>query len=129
MISQDNKIKRYCSESLKLVENYDKAVADTEHQWDCHHRGEVLPCGVFSVQDLEKFGLYWHRPASELVFLRYDEHRSLHSKNRTKETLSKIEDSKKGDKNPNYGKRLSKETRRKMSEARRRYWQNKKSFD
>ena len=54
----------YCCESLELVESYTAAKADDFQGWDIHHRGEILPCGRFSADDLKKFGLYWNRPAS-----------------------------------------------------------------
>ena len=72
--------KNYCSEDLSLIENYDKAIADTTQTWDCHHREEVLPCGRFSRDDLKKFGLYYKRPAAELIFLTPTAHRQLHYK-------------------------------------------------
>ena len=72
--------KSYCSEDLSLIENYALAIADTTQTWDCHHRGEILPCGRFSVSDLKKFELYFNRPASELIFLTHSEHRRLHLK-------------------------------------------------
>ena len=72
--------KTYCCEDISLIENYDKAIADTTQTWDCHHRGEVLPCGRFSIVDLKKFGLYYNRPASELIFLTPVEHNRLHFK-------------------------------------------------
>ena len=72
--------KKFCCEDPSLIENYDKAIADTTQTWDCHHRGEILPCGRFSRDDLKKFGLYYNRPASELIFLTHSEHRQLHNK-------------------------------------------------
>ena len=38
-----NQLKRYCYEP-ELVENYDKAMADTEQLWVCHHRVETIMC-------------------------------------------------------------------------------------
>ena len=72
--------KSYCSEDLSLIENYALAIADTTQTWECHHRGEVLPCGRFSPNDLTKFGLYFNRPASELIFLTKAEHTRLHKR-------------------------------------------------
>ena len=87
MISHSDELRyMYCSEPLENIENYDKAVADTEHVWDCHHRAEILPCGVYSREALKKTGLYWHRPARELIFLRHDEHIRLHTMNQSQET-------------------------------------------
>ena len=79
MINEYNATK-YCRADLSLIENYDKAIADTTQTWDCHHRGEILPCGRFSIDDLKKFGLYYKRPASELIFLTLFAHRQLHKK-------------------------------------------------
>lgn len=112
MISDDPKTRRFCSEPLSHIENYGQAIADAEHVWDCHHRGEILPCGRYTVAQLQKHGLYWHRPASELIFLRHDVHSSLHHKGKiireeTKRKLSKYF----------KGKRLSDEAKRNMSEA------------
>ena len=72
--------KKFCCEDISLIENYALAVADTTQTWDCHHRGEILPCGRYEVKDLKKFGLYYKRPANELIFLPHDEHISLHHK-------------------------------------------------
>ena len=72
--------KTFCCEDLSLIENYDKAIADTKQTWECHHRGEILPCGRFSRADLKKFGLYYKRPVSELIFLTPTAHRQLHLK-------------------------------------------------
>ena len=90
--------KAYCCDDLSLIENYDKAVADTTQTWDCHHRVEILPCGRFSTDDLIKFGLYWKRPASELIFLTKTEHNRLHKTGvlRSDATKKAISDAKKG---------------------------------
>ena len=82
--------KKFCCEDISLIENYDKAIADTTQTWDCHHRGEILPCGRFSVSDLKKFELYFNRPASELIFLTRSEHRRLHLKGVPKPYLKGI---------------------------------------
>lgn len=72
--------KSYCSEDISLIENYALAIVDNTQTWDCHHRGEILPCGRFSPNDLTKFGLYFNRPASELIFLTKAEHTRLHKR-------------------------------------------------
>ena len=97
MISKQT-IKKFCCEDPSLIENYDKAIADTTQMWECHHRGEVLPCGRFSRADLKKFGLYYHRPASELIFLTPSVHRQLHKKGfpRSEATKKAIGEAKKG---------------------------------
>ena len=72
--------KKYCCDDISNIENYELAVADTTQTWEIHHRGEILPCGRFSADDLNKFGLYYKRPASELIFLTKTEHTCLHFK-------------------------------------------------
>ena len=126
----EKQARRYCYEP-ENIENYSHAVSDKEHIWDCHHRGEILPCGAYSIDTLLKYGLYYHRPASELVFLRHDEHARLHTslRNRGKKYLlgkkfseehkRKLSESKIGKKRPPF----TDETRRKMSEARKLYFE------
>lgn len=77
MIS-DKQVRRYCCEEMSKIENYEVA-RNSNERWDCHHRGEILPCGRFSPKDLVKFDLYWHRPASELIFLPHSEHQRMHT--------------------------------------------------
>lgn len=104
-------IRRYCSEFEK-IENYDKAMTDMEHTWECHHRLENGPNGeVVSKKDLIQYGLYYNRPASELIFLTKAEHRSLHHKGKPSPN--------KGKPPHNKGKPMSEETKRKMSESRK----------
>ena len=108
MINERNS-KYYCREDISLIENYELAVADSE-TWHCHHRGEMLPCGRFATDDLKKFGLYWRRPASELIFLRHDVHIGMQHIGRhlSEETKHKIVTALKG-------KPASTETRKKIS--------------
>lgn len=147
-------ISRYfCSDDISLIENYSKAVSDENETWDCHHRAEILPCGRFSRKDLKTFGLYWRRPASELIFLKHGEHKGLHNigngyflgKRHTSETrrimslshtgrlhteeeCRKISESHMGWRNPNFGKKASEETRKKLSEAHKglKFWNDGK---
>lgn len=126
MIRETN-AKHYCCENISNIENYEQAVADKEHMWDCHHRGEILPCGRYSRDSLKKFGLYWNRPAHELIFLTHSEHRVLHNKGNKNmfgkyhsvETRRKMSDAQSGEKNHNFGKKFSEEHRRKLSEAKK----------
>ena len=79
-------LKRICRDDISLVENYDKAIADTEHMWILHHRDEIrtLPSGITvyrSVQELKENGRYWHCPANELIFMTREEHYTLHNAN------------------------------------------------
>ena len=89
-----------CKDDIYLIENYDKAIADTSQMYVCHHKAGILPCGRFSREDLKKFNLYWHRPANELIFLTKSEHIRLHllCKHHSEETRKKIGDARKGKK-------------------------------
>jgi hypothetical protein len=79
--------RQYCAEDISNIENYKQAVMDYMKAWDIHHRAEILPCGLFSMDDLKKFGLYYNRPASELIFLTHAEHIRLH---RVYQNLNKV---------------------------------------
>ena len=75
MISK--KLKYYCCDDFSLIENYDKAINDETQIWVCHHRKEDEG---YSREDLKKMGIYYKRPASELILLTSSEHNSLHNK-------------------------------------------------
>ena len=106
--------KKYCSEDISLIENYALAIADTTQIWDCHHRAEILPCGRFSPNDLNKFGLYYNRPASELIFLTHSEHSRLHTKG-----VPKSEAHKKAIGKAKKGIQLSEEHKKAISDAKK----------
>ena len=61
----------YCREDLSLIENYDKAINDNTQIWRCHHRLEIQDNGkiIYTSKQLQDMGLYYNRPASELIFL------------------------------------------------------------
>ena len=85
----------YCKD-YKLIENYDKAINDKEYVWDLHHRDEIreLPSGMValrSIEYLKLWGLYYHRPADELIFIRNDKHISMHSKYRYLDSNAKTD--------------------------------------
>lgn len=68
--------REYCYQDISLIENYDKAVADTEQTWQCHHRNEIIMnCGK---KELISKGAYYCRPARELVFLTEFDHKRIH---------------------------------------------------
>lgn len=79
-------VKRFCCENISLIENYEKALNDESQTWDCHHRNEILLNKTKS--ELKNLGLYWNRPANELIFLTHSDHMSLHNS---------------GNRNPMYG--------------------------
>lgn len=67
-----------------LVQNYEKAKADGFKGWCIHHRLETHDeKGVFrdkpvTSKELKEKGLYYNRPASELIWLRKKDHQILH---------------------------------------------------
>ena len=118
MINERNAHK-FCRDDISKIENYDKAIADTQ-VWDCHHRDEirVLPSGMtvlLSRQYLIDNDRYYNCPANELIFLTHAEHQRLHNKgaHRSDETRKKISKSQKGKKGAHH----SEDTRKKISES------------
>lgn len=79
MISE-NSAKRICSEEISLIENYQQAISDEEKMWEIHHRRECDSEGrtLFTGKQLIEMGLYFKRPASELIFVTRSIHRKLH---------------------------------------------------
>ena len=57
-----------------------------------------MPCGRYEAKDLIKFGLYYSRPASELIFLTKAEHTHLHKRGITLSEATKkaMSDTRKG---------------------------------
>ena len=78
--------KRYCSDDISLIENYNKAIADKERMWDIHHRRECDEEGrtLFTHKQLKEMNLYFKRPASELIFVTRSMHWKLHRELREK---------------------------------------------
>ena len=105
---------KFCKDYIN-IENYEKAKKDNFKGWQCHHRiGVDIPR-----EKLKALGMYYNRPAEELIFLTTSEHAKLHSEGRspTDETRRKMSEALKGEKHPFYGKHHSEETRKKMREA------------
>ena len=102
---------KFCKD-YESIENYQKALKDNFKCWDCHHRlethnsdGERRPIDI-TVAELKELGMYYNRPASELIFLRKGEHTALRKvSDATRKKLSEA------------SKNISEETRRKLSEA------------
>lgn len=89
MISME-KVIEYCREDISLIENYDKAIADTTETWECHHRLEIQEGKTYSMKELKALRLYYMRPACELIFLTKSDHCKLHATNRSKEHKEKV---------------------------------------
>lgn len=131
---------RYCKD-YENIENYQKAKADNFFGWECHHRlethnsdGERRLVDI-SAKELAALGMYYNRPAKELIFMTISEHNSFRKgkkhKEETKNKISeakkgkhlseehkkKMSDAKKGKNNSMYGKKHSDETRKKIGET------------
>lgn len=78
-------VKDFCKDDYTKIENYDKAIADREHCWVCHHRLELTLDGEFAnyPEDLKRFGMYYNRPYFELIFIPQGEHTTMHNKGRS----------------------------------------------
>ena len=107
-------LKYYCKD-YENIENYDKALKDNFNGWEVHHRlethnsdGERRLVDI-TAAELEALGMYWRRPAKELIFLTRAEHNRLHKKGKQGYW--------KGKTGPNKGKQFSAEARIHMSEA------------
>ena len=102
-----NNFKRFCKD-YENIENYQLAKKDNFKGWCCHHRlqtwtsdGERRLVDI-TAEELQALGMYYNRPAEELIFLTISEHSSLH---------------KKGKHHSLYGKHLSEEHKIKISES------------
>lgn len=123
--------KRFCKEDISKIENYDKAIADDNKTWHCHHRLELTLDGepALSRDQLKMHDMYYNRPYYELIFLTPAEHRRLHRKGEkhSEESRRKMSESKKGRifseehrrslSEVRKGKHHSEETKQKMSES------------
>ena len=107
-----HKFERYCKE-YENIENYEAAKKDNFKCWHCHHRlethnsdGERRLVDITSAE-LIALGIYYNRPAEELIFLTTSEHNILHHKGkqhalgckRSEETKKKMREVHKGNTN------------------------------
>ena len=90
MISKNAKY--FCSEDVSNIENYEEAVSSPE-KWHCHHRLELDDNGhrLNTRGELKEKGLYFNRPASELIFLKATDHLKLHMSDEQKERISNVQ--------------------------------------
>ena len=123
--------KLYCKD-YENIENYERAKADNFVGWVCHHRlqtwtsdGERRLVDI-SRKELKALGLCYNRPAEELIFMTASEHMSLHNRGKTshrkgkklsEETRNKISETLRGHLPWNKGKKLSEEHKQKLSEV------------
>lgn len=115
-----------CSEDLSKIENYNLAINDETQIWHLHHRlethfsnGDERPANArISMKELIELGMYFHRPAEELIFLTKSKHMSIHKAGQTfnhkEKTKEKIGKSNKG---KLKGKHISESHKRHISES------------
>ena len=115
--------KLYCKD-YENIENYEKAKADDFKNWEVHHRlethnsdGERRLVDI-TADELKALGMYYNRPADELIFIPIYEHSRLHMKGKhlSEETKKKIGAASKGNKNA-LGYRHTDEAKNKIAEA------------
>ena len=112
----------------ELIENYDKAIADTTQIWSCHHRLETHNSDgerrfvEITREELKALDMYYDRPPEELIFLKENEHTTLHNKGKPSELKGKAlsEEHKIKISEANKGKHLSEEHKSKLSESLKR---------
>lgn len=76
------KCEKYCCEDINLIENYEQAKLENFDGWVCHHKLEIHSDYRNKVKELKQMGLYYNRPACELIFLKWGEHSKLHQSGR-----------------------------------------------
>lgn len=121
-LKKDGTLPNYCfCRTPELIENYDKAIADTTQVWQCHHRlethnsdGERRLVDISS-SELIALGMYYDRPPEELIFMTELEHKRLHNVEKKRTAWNK-------------GMHLSDEVKRKISETRKGRYKGKHWF-
>ena len=138
------KLRKICKE-IEHVENYNQAAQDNFHGWILHHRLELTLENeqAHTAEELIRLNMYYNRPYFELIFMKRSEHTKLHNIAKGKAGLyearkNKISESVKraykegrlnssgqnngmfGKKSWCYGKHLPEETRRKISETKKK---------
>lgn len=83
-------VKKYCCEDISKIENYHDALSDLNNVWHCHHKLELCDGKINSKKFLVKNGLYYNRPANELIFLSPKNHTLLHREHLHHLKFSKI---------------------------------------
>ena len=117
---REDRLECYCSH-IENIENYELAKADDFIGWDVHHRLETHNSdGERRTVDLSKaeliaLGMYFNRPASELIYMKKGDHMRLHNNGKPKpeETRAKLREAAK------HRAPMSEATKAKMSTSRR----------
>lgn len=126
MISKN--VYKFCCEDISLIENYEEAV-NSNLQYDCHHRLEIKEDGTtVRMEELKEQGLYFNRPASELIFLERYAHKILHSKHpipdsektkrkKSESAIKRLQKMTKEEKREMYGTEMTPELRKRIGES------------
>ncbi len=86
----------YCCEPVDRIEGYIPEEKRTvkmviHHRLESHDENGTLRTRFLSMQQLKDAGLYYNRPASELIWMTESAHKSLHQKDLSyKENLQKM---------------------------------------
>ena len=115
--------KSFCCDDISMIENYKKAVSNNEYMWHCHHKLGLY----FDKQWMKDNGFYYEQRAEMLIFMKPDEHLSLHksgNKNRLGQTNTKEHNRKISE--ANRGKCRNEETKKKISEISKGRYINRK---
>lgn len=113
----------------ELIENYEKAIADKEHTWICHHKLEAF----YTMEELKDLGKYFDRPPRELIFVETEkDHQYWPHKGQLEgyKKLSKAkmnhivsDEAKEKIRKNHIGLKASEDVKRKMSEAHKgKHW-------
>ena len=84
--NKERRLRKYYCIKLEEVENYSLAKADSFIKWDIHHKLETHNSDGerrlvdLTADELKALGVYYNRPASELIFMTRSEHNKLHHK-------------------------------------------------
>lgn len=121
----------YCKETIENIENYALAKKDNFKGWVLHHklethdkygnkREEEIPHII-----LKSLGLYYYRPAAELVFMTNSEHSTLHNSIRKSYTWSQEQrDAQSKRLKGKTGRKWTEEEKKAQSERRKKFFQN-----
>ena len=73
-------------EEIEQIDNYELAKKDNFNGWHIHHKLECVETGGEinrTAKELQDLGLYYNRPANELIFLTASEHSKLHGRSKS----------------------------------------------
>lgn len=66
---------KYCCDNPLLIEGRDEALKDHNECYKLVHRNLFTQLGTITPQSLRRMGMFWNRPAKELIYMTRDEYR------------------------------------------------------